>query len=74
MMQEIPADLSGYQDDPNKSTDEIGAKRRTSWGGGWGGGVGVVSGTYIDISSYRVSCFIILILTPKFYQFFAYLL
>lgn len=52
MMQEIPADLSGYQDD-NKSTDEIGAKRRTSGGGG--------SGRYIDISSYRVGCFIILI-------------
>ena len=34
MMQEIPADLSGYQDDPNKSTDEIGAKSRTSGGGG----------------------------------------
>ena len=69
MMQEIPVDLSGYQDDPNKSTDEIGAKRHTSGGGGGGG-----SGTYIDISSYRVGCFIILILTPKFYQFFAYLL
>lgn len=69
MMQETPADLSGYQDDPNKSTDEIGTKSRTSGSGGGGG-----SGTYIDISSHRVGCFIILILTPKFYQFFAYLL
>ena len=36
MMQEIPADLSGYQDDPNKSTDANRGKKTYEWGWGWG--------------------------------------